>query len=86
MRRVLLAKFSQHDDLRDLLLSTGNATLIESATVDNEVNRLWGQVTGVGRNMLGTLLMEVRSQLRAKAIPKKRASRTRRAGEFAATA
>jgi ribA/ribD-fused uncharacterized protein len=64
MRRVLAAKFTQHADLKELLLSTGDATLIETATVDNEVNRLWGEVNGVGRNMLGTLLMEVRARLR----------------------
>lgn len=64
MRGVLLAKFTQHEDLRDLLLSTGNARLVESATVDNEVNRLWGEVNGQGRNMLGTLLMETRDLLR----------------------
>jgi len=64
MRGVLLAKFTQHEDLRDLLLSTGDARLVESATVDNEVNRLWGEVNGQGRNMLGTLLMETRDLLR----------------------
>lgn len=64
MRDVLRAKFTQHDDLRELLLSTGDARLVESATVDNEVNRTWGEVNGVGRNMLGKLLMEVREELR----------------------
>jgi len=64
MRRVLWAKFTQHDDLRDLLLSTGDARLVESASVDNSVNRLWGEVNGFGKNMLGTMLMEVRTQLR----------------------
>lgn len=68
MRRALLAKFTQHEDLGQLLLSTGNARLVESATIDNEVNRLWGEVNGVGRNMLGTLLMEIRQQLRAQQI------------------
>ncbi|HYD64159.1 NADAR family protein [Azospirillum sp.] len=65
MRAVLRAKFTQHKDLCELLLSTGDARLVESATVDNEVNRLWGEVNGVGRNMLGVLLMELRTQLRA---------------------
>lgn len=65
MRAVLRAKFTQHEDLRELLLSTGDARLVESATVDNEVNRLWGEVNGVGRNMLGEMLMELRSELRA---------------------
>lgn len=64
MKGVLLAKYSQHDDLKQLLLGTGNARLVESATVDNAVNRLWGEVNGVGKNMLGTLLMEVREEIR----------------------
>lgn len=65
MKNVLRAKFTQHDDLRELLLSTGEARLVESATVDNEVNRTWGEVNGVGRNMLGKLLMEIRDELRS---------------------
>ncbi len=77
MREVLHAKFSQHPDLRDLLLATGNARLVESATVDNPVNRLWGEVDGKGKNMLGNLLMEIREQFRAEMgtarVQKKRA-------------
>lgn len=82
MRDVLRAKFTQHEDLRELLLSTGNARLVESATVDNPVNRLWGEVNGVGKNMLGTLLMEVREELRAAMPP----VRKRRVKKQAATA
>jgi ribA/ribD-fused uncharacterized protein len=67
MRCVLEAKFTQHQDLRDLLLSTGDATLIETATVNNPVNRLWGEVNGVGENMLGKMLMELRTKLRRSA-------------------
>ncbi len=63
MRAVLLAKFSQHEDLRKILLDTGNARLVESATVKNSVNLEWGEVNGQGKNMLGVLLMEVRSSL-----------------------
>ena len=63
MRNVLRAKFSQHEDLRALLVSTGSSRLVESPTVDSAVNRLWGEVNGVGRNMLGVLLMEVRTEL-----------------------
>lgn len=65
MKRILKAKYSQHDDLKNLLLNTGNARLVESATVDSPVNRLWGEVNGVGQNRLGELLMEVRSELQA---------------------
>jgi ribA/ribD-fused uncharacterized protein len=70
MRDVLRAKFTQHEDLRDLLLSTGDSRLIESASVNNPVNRLWGEVNGVGKNMLGKLLMEVRDELRTQAAAK----------------
>ncbi len=63
MRGVLLAKFTQHQDLKDLLVGTGTMRLVESATVNNAVNRLWGEVNGVGQNMLGQLLMEVRSTI-----------------------
>ena len=63
MRAVLRAKFTQHEDLKALLVSTADAQLIETATVDNKVNRLWGEVNGVGSNMLGNMLMELRSQL-----------------------
>lgn len=62
MKRVLLAKYTQHEDLRELLLSSGTARLVESATVDNAVNRVWGEVNGKGKNMLGILLMEVRAE------------------------
>jgi ribA/ribD-fused uncharacterized protein len=64
MRRVLRAKFIQHEDLQDLLLSTGDLRLVEVGRVDNEVNRVWGEVRGKGLNMLGVLLMELRADLR----------------------
>lgn len=78
MRDVLRAKFSQHQALSDLLLSTGNARLIEAGTTDSAVNRLWGEVNGKGKNMLGVLLMEVRDELRqAQATPQKRSTDTK---------
>lgn len=74
MRGVLRAKFSQHDDLRELLLSTGSARLVEAARTDNAVNREWGEVNGRGMNKLGRLLMDIREELRNTAIstPSKR--------------
>jgi ribA/ribD-fused uncharacterized protein len=64
MRAVLWAKFTQHTDLAAILLATKDAVLIETATVDNAVNRLWGEVPGKrGKNMLGIMLMEVRDRL-----------------------
>lgn len=64
MKDVLRAKYTQHEDLRSLLLSTEGKRLIESTTVDNEVNRTWGEVNGKGKNMLGELLMEIRQELK----------------------
>jgi ribA/ribD-fused uncharacterized protein len=64
MRRVLRAKFDQHPDLQDLLLATGEARLVEAGTVSNAVNRLWGEVDGKGENMLGVMLMELRTAYR----------------------
>ena len=64
MRDVLRAKYTQHPDLQALLLSTGDARLVESCKTDNAVNRTWGEVNGKGQNMLGVLLMEVRAELR----------------------
>lgn len=64
MRNVLMAKFTQHDDLKHLLLSTGCARLVEVGRTDSSVNRTWGEVNGKGQNMLGTLLMEIREEIR----------------------
>lgn len=75
MRAVLRAKFEQHADLKALLISTGEARLVEAGTVNNAVNRLWGEVEGKGQNMLGVMLMELRTEY-AKSVPKaKRAPR-----------
>lgn len=64
MRHVLRAKFTQHEELRALLLSTGDARLVEAGRTDNAVNREWGEVNGKGMNRLGVLLMELRTELR----------------------
>lgn len=63
MRNVLRAKFTQHEDLKELLISTGDARLVEVPRTDNRVNRTWGEVNGKGQNMLGLLLMEVRQEI-----------------------
>lgn len=64
MKQILISKYTQHPELRVLLDSTEDKRLVESTTVDNEVNRTWGEVNGKGKNMLGVLLMEVREELR----------------------
>lgn len=57
MLDALLAKFSQNADLKKMLISTGDAILVEKSTKDS----YWG--TGPdrkGRNRLGIMLMSAR--------------------------
>jgi ribA/ribD-fused uncharacterized protein len=62
MYEALLAKFSQHADLKNLLVSTGNANLVHF-----EAGRdpYWGANNGRGLNRMGKLLMDVRARLLA---------------------
>jgi len=57
MLRCLVAKFLQHDSLREALIGTGDAVLHE----DNPKDEYWGYANGIGRDRLGVLLMFVRS-------------------------
>jgi ribA/ribD-fused uncharacterized protein len=57
MIRAVRAKFMQHADLRDLLLSTENATLHENSPHD----MFWGIH---GKDMLGKVLMQIREEIR----------------------
>jgi ribA/ribD-fused uncharacterized protein len=60
MRKAVHAKVMQHQDVRETLLSTGDAVIIEATTNDN----YWGEGSdGSGKNMLGKILMEVRTEL-----------------------
>lgn len=60
MREAVLAKFSQHEELRDLLLETGDAKIVEHTANDD----YWGDGgDGKGKNMLGRILMDVRESL-----------------------
>ncbi len=72
MRVALREKFLQNPALREQLLSTGNALLVEAAPRDG----VWGAHMGLsdpnladpatwdGKNLLGQTLMDVRSDLR----------------------
>lgn len=60
MLKGLRAKFRQHPDLREKLLSTGDAVLHE----DSPWDKYWGYVKGKGQDRLGILLMQVREELR----------------------
>lgn len=64
MRRAVLKKFETHADIRQILLGTGDAELVENAPGDY----YWGcGKTGTGKNMLGKILMETRAILRQRA-------------------
>jgi ribA/ribD-fused uncharacterized protein len=58
MRKALRLKFDSHPKLREILVGTGDEDIIEDAKNDN----YWGcGKDGSGKNMLGNLLMELRS-------------------------
>lgn len=62
MRTAVRAKFEQHASLRNELLATADATIVEHTTND----AYWGDAgDGSGRNMLGIILMEIREEIRA---------------------
>jgi N-glycosidase YbiA len=64
MERILAAKFAA-PRFRELLLSTGDAYLVEWSPDDTEVGRFWGEYEGRGDNHLGRMLMALRAKLRA---------------------
>ena len=60
MYEVCRAKFMQHSDLKEQLLSTGSVQLVEG----NDWNdREWGVCNGEGKNKLGKILMRIRGEL-----------------------
>jgi ribA/ribD-fused uncharacterized protein len=61
MTEAVRAKFIQHEELREILLGTGEAKLVEHTENDS----YWGDGgDGSGKNMLGQILMRVRAELR----------------------
>lgn len=58
MHEAVVAKFTQHDDLRELLLGTGDSKIVEHTANDP----YWGD--GSGENRLGRILMQAREALR----------------------
>ncbi|MFB6518412.1 NADAR domain-containing protein [Streptomyces sp. NPDC056401] len=59
MTGLLRAKYDQHPELAEILLATGDATLVY---VDID-SAFWGESAGQGRNWTGRLLELVRSEL-----------------------
>lgn len=70
MSKAVRAKFTQHDDIRATLLGSGNAKIVEHTENDS----YWGDGgDGSGKNVLGQILMQIRSELsETKETPKRR--------------
>ena len=61
MYRAVLCKFQTHQDIRKILLDTGEQTIVENSLIDY----YWGGgKDGSGKNKLGELLMVVRTKIR----------------------
>lgn len=61
MEEIVFQKFDQNEDLKKLLLDTGDEELVEGNTWRDY---FWGVCNGQGENNLGKILMKVRDQLR----------------------
>lgn len=60
MYEICKAKFKQHEELRQLLISTCGEELIEG---NDRGDTFWGVSDGVGENHLGKILMRIRDEL-----------------------
>lgn len=62
MREAVFAKVNQHPEIAKILISTGDALIVENTKNDS----YWGDGgDGTGKNMLGIILMEVRTKLKS---------------------
>ena len=59
MYKVCKSKFDQNPELREKLIETGEAELIEG---NDWGDTYWGVCNGEGENMLGKILMRLRSE------------------------
>lgn len=61
MKRTLWAKVTQNARVKEALLKTGNAPIVE----DSPYDYIWGAGRdGSGKNLLGKLWMEIRNELK----------------------
>ena len=68
MKKCMLLKLEKHPELKQKLIATGNAIIIEDCTThDRESARFWGMVKKDGKwqgeNMFGKIWMEIRAEL-----------------------
>lgn len=60
MKEVLQAKLEEHEDIQERLKASTSSTIIENSPVDS----FWGNgPENTGKNILGKLWMELRSEL-----------------------
>jgi hypothetical protein len=60
MKNLLHQKFHKHEDLKQRLIDTKDAILEEG---NDWGDTFWGIVNGKGQNLLGKLLMQIRSEI-----------------------
>ncbi len=68
MKQCLMLKLDQHPELKDELIKTGDAIIVEDCTThDRESARYWGMVKKdgkwIGENHLGKIWMDIRTDL-----------------------
>ena len=61
MYDIVLDKFMRNRKLGDLLIETGDKYLEET---NHWSDKIWGVCDGVGKNWLGKILMDVRTQIK----------------------
>lgn len=72
MYKLLRQKFSQHPTLSQQLVATGDQQLMEGNWWGD---RYWGVCRGQGKNMLGVLLMQVRTEIAPKVLEAQKRTR-----------
>lgn len=60
MYEVCQAKFTQNEELKERLIQTGEAELVEGNTWGDSY---WGVCRGTGKNKLGKILMRIREEI-----------------------
>lgn len=60
MYEIVHNKFAQNPDIRDLLVATDDAEIVEGNYWNDT---FWGVCNGTGKNMLGKILMRVRKEM-----------------------
>lgn len=68
---IIFEKFNQNPSLKEILLSTGNKTIVEASPFDKiwgvglhwDDNRILNEKNWKGKNLLGKALMEVRQKI-----------------------